>query len=141
MKSYSKFGKPGTGKIMLFYRNHSIFCRIIICCYILRLVHSQKPNNNVEYPLVYNIGGVLSSNESEQYFETTISVSKTTISYSKGGGKFIKIQKGCNKISQHRVSIFLVTPRVSSDKLQSLLLLFYSFNTINWFKLPLVSNA
>jgi hypothetical protein len=36
---------------------------------------SLQKSSNLENSAYYNIGGVLSSNESETYFETTISVS------------------------------------------------------------------
>lgn len=42
---------------------------------IVKYASLEKTNPNAEYPSVYNIGGVLSGNESETYFATTISVS------------------------------------------------------------------
>lgn len=46
-------------------------CHCILYLLVVKHASLEKPDN----PTVYNIGGVLSGNESETYFATTISVS------------------------------------------------------------------
>lgn len=58
-----------------------VFNFVFIVVLFVTSVRLQKANANdnngekPQHPFIYNVGGVLSSNESEAYFATTISVS------------------------------------------------------------------
>lgn len=59
---------------------------VLLCLCFVAVVHSADPDRRGRYtnPTYYNVGGVLSSNESVAFFKDTISVSlpRSTIAMS-----------------------------------------------------------
>lgn len=56
-----------------------IFSFLLCCCFQIEFLAANQRGWNSQNPTVFNIGGVLSSNESEKHFKDTIDVSKIII--------------------------------------------------------------
>uniref|UniRef100_A0A336MEH8 Glutamate [NMDA] receptor subunit 1 n=1 Tax=Culicoides sonorensis TaxID=179676 RepID=A0A336MEH8_CULSO len=96
-------------------------------CILVNNVLLEKMHSNSEYPTVYNIGGVLSGNESETYFATTISHLNFNQEYVPKGityyDKTIRIDKNpiktalnvCKHLISKRVFAVVVSHEPSGD--------------------------